>query len=74
MSLTPREILLDRHREAESKLDAIRFDVVSTIARADGEAIDRESEESRDCSGISCSGPVVRFGAGWPAAGWRFSF
>jgi hypothetical protein len=43
MSQTPREILLGRHREDESKLDAIRVDVVSTIARADGEAIDREA-------------------------------
>ena len=34
MSQTPREILLGRHRAAESKLDAIRLGALSTIAEA----------------------------------------
>lgn len=48
MSQRPREILLNRHRDAESKLDAIRSEALASIAGERESASDVGTDRGRD--------------------------
>jgi hypothetical protein len=62
---TPREILFDRHRSTESKLDAIRQDAVRGLIRAQS----RQSLRETDSPGFSDSLRAFFLSLRWHLAG-----
>ena len=60
---TPREILLERHRDAEPKLDAIRRETLSKLERTEAHSAD-EPGRAAGRAPASWSAPVL----------WRFGF